>query len=123
MYNFFATTNNEQYEFTVIPRVNNSEYQYDKNKKFTFKGRPANTQEKKTYRIQKGVNGNADTVYIFATNLPEQVKPGDKVKFLGQTQTVESVGYYYDMTGIINPGIYNEEYVIARCPKGIALGK
>lgn len=118
-----TSVNNETYEFVVIPRKKNSPYEYEKDKTFSFMGRPANTHEKKNYRIQTGVNGNADTVYIYATNLPEEVKIGDKVKFLGQTQTVESTGYYYDVNGIVNVGRFSEEHIIAKSPKGIALGK
>ena len=119
----FASTTNETYDFVVIPRVKNSAYEYDASKKITFKGRPANTQEKSKYRLQLGVNTQADSVYIYATNLPDDIKPGDKVKYLGMTQVVESVGYYYDASGIVNAGIFNPEYVVAKCPKGITLSK
>ena len=118
----WATTNNETYEFEVIPRKTNSAYEYNKDNSLKFKGRPANTREVKLYRLQQGVNGNEDTFYIYSTNLPFEVKPGDQIKCLGQIQTVISVGYYYDVNGIVNASIFNEEYVAARCPKGIAVG-
>lgn len=118
-----TSTNNETYEFTLIPRVKNSAFEYDTKNKVLFKGRPANTQEKSKYRLQLGVNTTADSVYIYATNLPEEIKPGDKVKYLGMTQVVESIGYYYDVNGIINASVFSEEYIIARCPKGITLSK
>lgn len=116
-----TSTNNETYEFLVIPVKKNSAYENDKDNTFTFKGRPANTQEKKKYRLQLGVDAHDDSVYIFATNLPEEIKPGDRVRYLGQTQVVESVGYYYDVNGLVNASIFSDEYVIARCPKGITL--
>ena len=121
--NIFSSTNNETYEFALIPRVKNSSYEYDTSKKVIFRGRPANTQEKSKYRLQLGVNTTADSVYIYETNLPEDIKPGDKVKYLGMTQVVESVGYYYDLNGIVNASKFSDEYVIARCPKGITLSK
>ena len=122
MYGIFKTTNNENLTFEVLPRKEDTPYEYDKSKKFTFKGRIANTREKKLYRLQTGVNGNQDTVYIYATNLPQDIKPGDQVTFLGQTQTVKSVGFYYDVNGIVNEGIFSDEYIQAQCPKGVACG-
>ena len=112
MYDVFKSTNNETYDFLVIPVKKNSAYENNKDNTFYFKGRPANTQEKKKYRLQQGVNTSDDSVYIFATNLPENIKPGDRVKYLGQTQVVASVGYYYDASGIVNASIFNEEYII-----------
>jgi len=122
MFDIKTSTNNETYEFIVIPRKANSPYEYDKDNKFSFKGRPANTREKKLYRLQQGVNTNEDTFYIYATNLPFEVKPGDQIECLGQIQTVKSVGYYYDVNGIVNASLFSEEYIAARCPKGIAVG-
>ena len=121
MYEFHKVTNNENYDFLVIPVKPNSDYEDDPKKCFTFKGRPANTGEKKMYRLQKGVDTHDDSVYIFATNLPEKIKPGDKVKYLGQIQIVESVGYYYDLNYIVNPSVFSEEYIVAQMPKGITL--
>lgn len=114
-------TNNETYEFLVIPVKKNSAYESDKDNTFTFKGRPANTQEKKKYRLQLGVDIHDDSVYIFVTNLPDKIKPGDRVKYLGQTQVVESVGYYYDLNFIVNASLFSEEYIIAQMPKGLTL--
>ena len=114
-------TNNETYDFCVIPVKKNSAYENDKDSTFTFKGRPANTQEKKKYRLQQGVNISNNSVYIFATNLPNEIKPGDRIKYLGQMQVVESVGYYYDLSFVVNANLFNDEYIIAQCPKGLTL--
>ena len=121
MFGYKKTTNNETYDFLVIPVKKNSAYESEKDETFTFKGRPANTQEKKKYRLQKGVNASDDSVYIFATNLPDKIKPGDRVRYLGQTQVVESVGYYYDLNFIVNASLFSDEYIIANSPKGITL--
>ena len=115
-------TNNETLEFVVIPRKEDDKYVYDKDNSFTFRGKIANTREKKLYRLQQGVNGNQDTVYIYATNLPKEVKVGDQIRFLGQTQTIKSVGYYYDVNGIVNASLFSDEYIQAQCPKGLACG-
>lgn len=120
MFEFHKTTNNENIEFKVTPRKENSNYEYDKDKSYTFKGRLANTREKKLYRLQQGVNTNSDSVYIYATNLPNGIRPGDQVQFLGQIQTIKSVGFYYDVNGIVNESLFSDEYIEAQCPKGLA---
>lgn len=122
MFDIHVATNNETIEFKVIPRVKNSEYKYDKSKSFTFKGRIANVREKKIYRLQAGVNTNQDTSYIYATNLPQEIHPGDQIEYLGQIQTVKSIGYYYDVNGIVNSSIFSDEYIQARSPKGLTVG-
>lgn len=123
MYEFHRTTTNETYDFELIPRKENSPNEYDYNHTTHFKGRPANKEEKSSYRLQAGVNANHDSLFIYATNLPDNIKPGDKLKFLGKVETVESIGYYYEENGIVNASLFNPEYVIARCPKGITVNK
>lgn len=111
----------EQYEFKVYKRKENSSYEWEDNVAFTFRGRPANQIEKRNYRIQKGVNGNSDSVFCVCTNLPKEINIKDKVVFLGKEWTVESIGYYFDSNQIINPSVMSEEQIIARCPKGVNL--
>ena len=118
----FTYTNNETLEFVVFPRKENSKYEYDKSKSFTFRGRIANAREKKLYRLQSGVNTNQDTTYIYATNLPKEINVGDQIRFLGQTQTIKSVGFYYDVNGIVNLSLFSDEYIQAQCPKGLSCG-
>lgn len=114
-------TRGETYKLELIKRKENSAYEWDDAPTITFKGRPANQFEKKKYRIQKGVNGNTDSIFIYASNLPKDVQPFDKVNFLGKTWTVESVGYYFDASLIVNADIMTDDQIIERCPKGIAL--
>ena len=121
--NIYTSTNNETYEFKIISRKKNSAYETEPAKTFTFKGRVANTQERSKYRLQLGVNVNADSLYIFATNLPEDIKPGDRIIGIGLDESIESVGYYYDLNGIVNASLFSEDYIIARCPKGITISK
>ena len=113
--------NDENYEFDVYKRINNTAYEWEHFPSIQFKGRPANRQEVKTYRILQGVNGNSDSCYIITSNLPETIKPKDQVFFLGKMWTVESVGYYYDSNLIVNPRILSNEAIISKCPKGINL--
>lgn len=114
-------TNNERYKFKVKRRKENTDYQWEENVSLEFFGRPANQVEKKQYRIQQGVNGNSDSVYVLASNLPSELNIKDKVIYLGKEWTVMSIGYYFDQSRFVNPGVMSEEAIIRRCPKGINL--
>ena len=114
-------TNNETEEFTLYKRVNNSDYEWEKTPTLSFLGRTASQYEKNNYRLMAGVNTNTDSVYIFASNLPDDVKPFDKVKFGGKVWTVESIGYYLDNNRIINRRIMNPEFIAKKSPKGLTL--
>ena len=114
-------TNNERWNFKVKKRLANSPYEWEKEVSLEFKGRPANQVEKKQYRVQQGVNGNTDSVYILASNLPSDLNIKDKVIYLGKEWTVMSIGYYFDQARFVNPGIMSEKAIIERCPKGINL--
>ena len=70
-------TNDEKYELELYKRLKNSDYEWEKAPLLTFKGRPASQVEVKKYRVQKGVNGNTDSVFVKATNLPKEVSVGD----------------------------------------------
>lgn len=114
-------TNNEHYTLELIKRIKNSAYEWESAPAIIFKGRPANQIEKKNYRIQKGVNGNTDSTYVYATNLPEEVDVGDQVNFMGKTWTVQSIGYYFDSSRLINSSCLSEKQIVERCPKGLNL--
>jgi len=114
-------TNNEKFLIQVFSRKKNSAYNYDDSPTIEFYGRPANNAEKKTYRILKGVHGQQETLYLYVTNLPEDLKPGDMIRFQGTDKIVETIGYYYNNSLIVNPSVMSDEYVIARCPKGITV--
>lgn len=109
----------ETYKADVKERIENSDYEWEAPIKFSFWCRPASQMEKKTYRIQKGVNGNSDSIFLISSNLPEDIKPKDKINFMGKEWTVESVGYYFDSSLIVNANILSDEQIIARCPKGV----
>ena len=113
--------NDERYELKLYKRIKNSNYEWEQIPKIIFRGRPANQVEKKNYRVQKGVNGNTDSVFVKATNLPEDVDVADQIVFLGKTWTVQSIGYYFDGALLVNPSVLSEEQIIERCPKGINL--
>lgn len=114
-------TPSETHIFTLIPRVTNSSYEYEKKNYIEFRGRPAQSIEKKNYRLQKGVNTSTDSVYIVSSSMPDDIRIGDKVVFLGKPWTVSSVGYYFDQNLIVNSSIFKEDYIIAKCPKGFTL--
>ena len=114
-------TNDEKYELELYKRLKNSDYQWEPAPLLSFKGRPASQVEVKKYRVQKGVNGNTDSVFVKATNLPKEVSVGDKIKFLGKIWSVQSIGYYFDEARFVNPSVFDEERLVERCPKGINL--
>lgn len=113
--------NNESFTLKKYARKENSPYEYETAPCLIFKGRPANQREKKMYRIMQGVNGNNESVYIFCTNLPQSLKPGDRIEFCGKLYTLESTGYYYTNNLLVNNSVMSNEYITKRCPKGIAL--
>ena len=113
---------NERYSFSLYPRVENSPYVWESVPSLTFRGRPAGQIEKKQYRIQQGVNGGTDSVFIICSNLPKEVKVGDRIVYLGKEWVVNSVGYYFDEARFINPAIMSDQYIMSKCPKGINIG-
>ena len=116
-------SNNEKYLLKVYHKKPNSPYEYEPNCAFTFKGRPAGQEEIKKYRIQAGVNGNTDSVYILTSNCRGgEINVGDRIEFRGKIWTVQSRGYYYDEARFINPGIMSDEFISKKCPKGINIG-
>ena len=115
------TTIGETYEIVLYQRKENSAYEYNDFPTLSFYGRPAGQLEKKQYRIQKGVDGNTDSQYIFVSNLPDNVKIGDRVYYLGKYWIIESIGYYFDSNMLVNAKIMSDEYIQKRCPKGIAI--
>ena len=115
------TTQGETYILELYDLKENSAYEYENKPSIKFKGRPANAKEKRSYRVLKGVNSSNDSVFIYCSNLPKDVKDGDRVKFMGEIWTISSVGYYFVESRIVNASIMSEEYLIARCPKGITL--
>lgn len=86
-----------------------------------FLTKPASNIEKKDYRITQGVQGGSDSIYLITGNLPQDIKIGDHVEFIGKSWTVTSIGYYFDAAKFVNASLFSDEYIIARCPKGITL--
>ena len=114
-------TNDERFILEVYKRKANSKYEWEDASSSSFRGRIASDIEKKNYRIQKGVNGNTDSTFIYCSNMPKTIDVGDKVKFMGKIWSVQSIGYYYNASRIINPNVMSDQQIIARCPKGINL--
>lgn len=113
----------ETYTIKVTKRFRgNSKYEYPQDTVLTFKCRPANKMEIKTYRIIKGVNSSNNGVMLFCSNLPNEVDIDDRVEFMGKTMLVKNIGFFYNDNGIVNAGAFSNEYLAMRCPKGITLG-
>ena len=117
-----AVVGNEKHIFKLYPRKPNSSYEWEDKPSIIFRGRPAGQVEQKQYRVQKGVNGNTDSLFIICSNLPKDVKVGDRIVYLSKEWTVNSVGYYFDEARFISPAIMNDLYIISKCPKGINIG-
>lgn len=115
-----SLTSNETYTF-IAGKLKTNSFELDKDTAIMFKGRPASSYEQKRYNVMKGVVNNKNSVYIYATNLPEEIKVDDKVEYLGSIKTVSSIGYYLDQNKIIDGGIFDPDYIKAISPKGITL--
>ena len=113
----------ETYVFRLFKRLRgNSAYEYSNEPILSFKGRPANRLETKTYRITKGVNSSNNGVTIYCSNLPNEVEIDDRVEFMGKIMLVKNIGYFYNDNNTENAGIFSNDYLAMRCPKGITLG-
>ena len=115
------TARGETYRLKRYPRIPDSPYEYADAPDIEFSGRPASKSEDKDYRVQQGVNANNGGIYVVATNLPSEIKPHDRIYFMGKMWSVVSVGYFYEENLIVNASAFSEEYIVARCPKGLAL--
>ena len=111
----------ESFLLKRYPRIPNSPYEWSDVPDIEFFGRPATPNEVKNYRIQQGVQGANESVYIVATNLPKEISIGDKITFRGDEWTVESVGYYFEESRMVSNHLMSDDYIIERCPKGITL--
>ena len=111
----------ENYKMELWKLKENSAYEWEDAPSIIFFGRPAGKVEQRKYRVQKGVVGSTDSTYVVCTRLPEIVKEGDSIVFLGKKWKVESIGYFFDENLIVNPRIMSDEYIASRCPKGMTL--
>ena len=99
----------------------NTAYEYDEVPILTFKGRPASRLEKKTYRVVKGVNTAQNGVTMYCSNLPNEIEPEDLVEYLGRKLLVKDIGYFEENSNFTNAGIFSDQAVLDKFPKGITL--
>ena len=99
----------------------NTAYEYDEVPILTFKGRPASRLEKKTYRVVKGVNTAQNGVTMYCSNLPNEIEPEDLVEYLGKKLLVKDIGYFEENSNFTNAGIFSDQAVLDKFPKGITL--
>lgn len=116
------TVQGENIEFSLYHRKENSPYEWEEAPALIFYGRLANNLEKKQYRIQQGVNGGNESVFVLCSNLPIEVKVGDQIRYLDKKTTVANIGYYINNSRIINYKCMSSKYILSRSPKGIVLG-
>ena len=115
------TAQGESIRFLVYKRKENSSYEWEDAPSLSFLGRMANDIERKEYRIQKGVNGGKESVFILSSNLPSDIIVGDRVDFMQKQWVVGSVGFYYTQSRVINYKVMDENKMMKKCPKGITL--
>lgn len=111
----------ENYEMKLWKLKENSAFEWADAPSLIFYGRPAGKIERSKYRVQKGVVGGSDSCYVVCSNLPDEVKEGDRIDFIGKQWKVESIGYFMEENLIVNPRIMSNEYIAKRCPKGMTL--
>lgn len=111
----------ETYTLKRIARKDNSPYEWEEYVDLEFRGRPANQMEVRNYRIQSALEGNTDSVFVIASNLPNGLKIGDKIEFMGKIWTIGSIGYYFDSNRVVNAGIMSDKYIADHSPKGLSL--
>lgn len=113
----------ETYVLRLFKRVRgNSAYEYSKEPILSFVARPASNLETKVYRITKGVNSSTNGITLYCSNLPNEVEIDDRVEFMGKIMLVKNIGFFYNNNNMVNAGIFSNEYLSLRCPKGITLG-
>ena len=105
-----------------IKRIQNSAYEYESVDNGMFKAKIVGTKEKRTYRVQSGVNGGVDSLYLKVSNFNDDIKVGDYIEVLGETKLVNSVGYFYEESNLVNTSLFSNKYIINKCPKGINVG-
>lgn len=111
----------ETYELKLYRRLPNSPYEYEEIPYATIYCVPASPKEKSTYRVMQGVQSNEEHIFLRVNNLPAEIKPQDKVVFLGETKAIGSIGYYFDKSYIVNARVMKPEYIYTKCPKGLTL--
>lgn len=117
------TNEQETYVLKLYKRVRgNSAYEYSETPVLSFKGRPANRLETKFFRIAKGVNSSTNGIMLFCSNLPNEVEIDDRVEFMGKIMLVKNIGFFYNDNNVQNAGIFSNDYLALRSPKGITLG-
>lgn len=115
------TAQGESIKFKVYKRQENSSYKWNEAPSITFLGRLANDVERKEYRIQAGVNGGKESVFVLSSNLPSDIAIGDRIDFMKKQWVVGSIGFYYTQSRVVNYKVMNEEKMMKKCPKGITL--
>ena len=110
----------ETLTFQIFKRLPNSAYEYETTPSITFRGKVANDYEKNHYRIQSGVNGNQDSLFIYSSNLPiKDLKVGDMVLVMGEKRYIQSIGYYFSQNRLVNYSLFNEQHIMDKSPKGL----
>lgn len=115
----FLNPNKDTFEIVVYKRIGNS-YEFEQSPCYC-RASVVGQSQIKLFRLQQGVKANDHSIYLELSNCPFDIPLGSKVLFNGEEHTVQSVGYFLEQNGIVNNGLFSDEYIKLRCPKGIAL--
>lgn len=116
----FLIPSRDTLQVTFWHAIKNSSFEYEQQPHYA-KASVVGQKQEKTYRIEQGVQTKDDSTYLKITNLQEDIQVGDRVLFMGEYKTVQSVGYFFDESLMSSFAMFNEEYIKARSPKGIAI--
>ena len=120
-YNNLLIGSGENYVGELYKRVPNSPFDYEEKPLLSFKCKIASNKEKTQFQMLSGILGNESRLQILSTRLPSEIEVNDRILILGKYYVVESVGYYLTDNALVNPNLMSNEYIMARCPKGISL--
>lgn len=114
-------TQGENYIAKVQKRKENSNYEYSQEYSIIFKCRPAREYEISSYQILEGLSVNTSDMYIYASNLPSSIKPGDRILYLNKLMTISTIGVFLNQTPIVSGASFSSKYIIDRAPKGLTV--
>lgn len=109
----------EHLKATLYKRKENSN-EYNSVPTLTFNCRVANQIEKNTFQPTSGLITQTKGLYLYATRLPADVKPDDRIYFMGQYYLVETTGEYVSNARILSNDI-NYAQIKNSSPKGLKI--
>lgn len=105
---------------TLYKRISNS-YEYE-TQGIEFKARVSTTKERNSFFPLNGVASQEIKLSLYTQDdIVIEIKPNDRVVFMGNSYLVSSIGVYLDSACALAQSTYKNEDLIKRCPKGVQL--